>query len=114
MSTATEVGGWVAGPHETRILLLSACVPSDGPFPIVQAATLSLLRILTKAGKTLRAIPEHQTSDHRRPSFVPERASLGNQAADKRRSLDGPTIPETLPAAQALAASGRSQSMCLW
>ncbi len=79
----------------------------------MQAATLSLLRILTKAGKTLRAIPEHQTSDFRRPSFVPERASLGNLAYDKRRSLDGPTTPEVLPATQALAASGRSQSMCL-
>ncbi len=80
---------------------------------IMQAATLSLLRILTKAGKTLRAIPEHQVSDFRRLSFVPERASRGNLGADKRRSLDGPTTNDVLPATQALAASGRSQSMCL-
>ena len=79
----------------------------------MQAATLSLLRILTKAGKTLRAIPEHQSCVFRKPSFVPERASLGNAAGNKRRSLDGPTNPYALPATQALAASGRSQSTCL-
>ena len=81
--------------------------------PHVQAATLSLLRILTKAGKTLRAIPEHQSCVFRKPSFVPERPSLGNAATNKRRSLDGPINPDVLPATQALAAFGRSHSMCL-
>ena len=88
--------------------LQQLCLNSDVP-PCVQAATLSLLRILTKAGKTLCAIPEHQSSAFGAASFVPERASLGNNSsAEKRRSLDGPRRPE------ALASSGRSQSLCLF
>ena len=84
----------------------------------VQAATLSLLRILTRAGKTLCAPQEHGSSAASPGSAVPGRALLGLRGAGgsaKRRSLDGPPAPrEALSACQALAASGRSQSLCLF
>lgn len=84
----------------------------------VQAATLSLLRILTRAGRTLCATQEHGSHESDPSSIVPGRASLGSRGAggsDKRRSLDGPPTPrEALSACQALAASGRSQSLCLF
>ena len=84
----------------------------------VQAATLSLLRILTRAGRALCATQEHDSAAQDSGSIVPGRASLGSRGAngsDKRRSLDGPPAPrEALSACQALAASGRSQSLCLF
>ena len=84
----------------------------------VQAATLSLLRILTRAGRTLCATQEPSSAAPDSGSIVPGRASLGSRGAngsDKRRSLDGPPAPrEALSACQALAASGRSQSLCLF
>ena len=86
----------------------------------MQAATLSLLRILTKAGRTLCAIPENRCGPFGpSASFVLGRASAGRSGggAAQRRSLDGPTAREArdpLPVAHALVASGRSQSLCLF
>lgn len=84
----------------------------------VQAATLSLLRILTRAGKTLCAAQEQGDSVPSSGSIVPGRASPGSRGAggsEKRRSLDGPpALREALSACQSLAASGRSQSLCLF
>ena len=92
--------------------MLTACLL------FAQAATLSLLRILTRAGKMLCATQEHGSSAQDPGSVVPRWASLGSRGAngsDKRRSLDGPAVPrEALSACQALAASGRSQSLCLF